>query len=409
VHRVAERSISPAQLLALLAVVVTVLTSSGCGVTVDPSSRALNALDDAISRLSADSADWQDTLGSLQAQLKDVTDKLPRDVQTIINTELSNLAARSIAAVGTEFRCNTDFVGQRVKLVLERIRAKLTRAELPARPPTFCSMVPSAVDLSLEPNRRNRIDLYGYDLDRSPPFVLSVVENGGGTRDVTDVAVTRQTHYQATINLGANGVTLNSASLKLRLAWEGQTVSEIPVIQPEAPKCQRMVVSVPIGMRTVRPPLVVGDDDFNGHGPLTTITVQLGYVPGGNTLGVSIQMTARQTNGGSDTTQASGTDTWTTYTALPPWSIARVVTPTSDSFSYTDTTRDRDDPFDRGVGGLVRQYVFVGDTTGPDAGVRTQATVFFNQPQVELISGPHCRTAGRFLQPVPMTLIVSNS
>ena len=145
-------------------VVITLLTISSISGCVDfqpladSIDKAVSVLDDAIFKLDNANADWQKILEETRDQLTD-------SAQSTIRNEVSNTLTRAVATTGVEFRCDTDFIRTRVRQDLIRIRAHLLGETPPAVIPALCQVVPSQVDLSLEPNRRSSIGYYGYDFD----------------------------------------------------------------------------------------------------------------------------------------------------------------------------------------------------------------------------------------------------
>ena len=77
---------------------------SGCfGGITSSIDKAVAVIDLGISDLQTASAEWQTVL-------QRVANNLPTDISEQIRTEAQNLATRSIATAGTEFRCNVDFL-----------------------------------------------------------------------------------------------------------------------------------------------------------------------------------------------------------------------------------------------------------------------------------------------------------
>jgi len=148
--------------------IASILTSlmlilSACGTVEETRDKTIAALDEAIVDLADESADWQ-------IVLQDTLAKLTEDTQQTIRNDITNLLRRAPAAVGAEFRCDVDFVRKRVRQDLIRIRASFLGVQVDDKEPTFCSVVPLAVDASLVPSELNLVEFYGYDLD--PPPVL---------------------------------------------------------------------------------------------------------------------------------------------------------------------------------------------------------------------------------------------
>jgi hypothetical protein len=195
----------------------------------DTTTLAVGALDDGIAALGNASADWQ-------AVLQDVQRNLPKDAQEFVRNEISNTISRGVAAAGAEFRCNVDFLRTRAREVLLRLRAQLLGGAYPETEPALCSVVPLGVDLSLDVSRRNLLEYYGYDLDS--PAVQAQLVNSTGTLDVT-AKLDRPTPYHMTLNLGANGVQMNTSSQHLLLKWKDRALSSVAVIKSAPHACSR--------------------------------------------------------------------------------------------------------------------------------------------------------------------------
>jgi hypothetical protein len=386
-----RQATGPNRVFAIFAsLLIMLVTLSGCGINLGLSTNtenavndALNTLDDAISTLDNASADWQKVL-------QDTVAKLTDDAQSTVRNEVTNVMNRGIAAVGGEFRCDVDFLRVRVRQDLMRIRAKLLGLAVEPAEPTFCSVVPQFVDMSLEPNRRNIITLFGYDFDAAPPMQV-LLDNGTGTVDVSN-KLDRQTHYHMTLNLGANGVPVTRASQKLLLKWQSRDISVIPIVQPSMPKCQTAVVRAPVGSHTYIPPRTQGDREFKGHGPRVNVTVRLENR--GTHVEATVAMSALEvkdngTTVAGDGTRAGGSQTITIYTAPPGQRIKRVIGTLEDGVRYVDTDH-ANDTFERTAAGPVKRFVVTGDTEGDDAGVDTGVKVDFNPLQLELVQTQNC-------------------
>lgn len=334
-------------------------------------------LDGAIDALERNSASWQ-------AVLQDAMAELTEDAQSTVRNELSNLLNRSIAATGAELRCDIDFVGTRVRQALVRIRARILGQEVPPPEPALCSVVPPAIDMELEPNRRNKLEFFGYDFDTTPITVRLHDDNR-----VLDVSehLDRLTHYQMTLNLGANGVPLSSASNRVTLEWQGRQISSVPVIQPTTPVCREQTAEyVRNTYLSFTPPHTgTGDREYAGHGPEVWATAR--WVLQGNQVSVRLWMKARETR--SDWTTAEGVRVEPYYTAPPGWRIERVVGEVESSAHYVDTDHNLD-RVGGGPSGPVKEFVFRGDRRGDDAGTYTGVDVFFNPLTVELVEVGNC-------------------
>ena len=339
----------------------------------DAATQAVNVIDNAIADLSFESANWREIMEKAIADL-------PSDIQSTIRTEMSDLLNRAIAATGAEIRCNTDFLRNRLAQGLQNIKAKLLNQKPPELEPQLCNVIPLAIDMGLSPNRRNKIEFYGYDFDKAKIEVL--LENSNGTLDVSN-RLDRPTHYHMTLNLGGTDINLSPRSQRLILRWNDRIISTIGIIQASPDICAARTVNELPSPVSYTPPHTRGDRDFDGNGPDMTTRVNL--INKGNRVDAEIFLEAKETK--RDWTTASGTTTVTLYTADPGWEIENIVGPTESSYAY----RDNDHALDRFPGsGPVRTYTFMGDGPGDDAGVHTRVEVTFNRIRMELKETGDC-------------------
>ena len=98
---------------------------TGCGAIdkivnfgTDTRTETVNTLNDAISALQSQSADWQQVL-------KDTVSKLTKDAQSTLRSEISNLISRTVAQGGVELRCDADFVRERIREELVQIESQV--------------------------------------------------------------------------------------------------------------------------------------------------------------------------------------------------------------------------------------------------------------------------------------------
>jgi hypothetical protein len=120
------------------------------------------------------------------------------------------------------------------------------------------------------------------------------------------------------------------------------------------------------------PPHTRGDRDFGGHGPRVWCNVQV-RVRNQTEIWAEVYMKAQETQ--QDWTTAEGTETFRVYTHDRP--ILDIV---SDAFSdvYYQDHDHAEDVITLSGGELVKQFVFVGDTRGSEAGTRTGVVISFN-------------------------------
>ncbi len=350
------------------------------GVTVpNATEQAIAVLDRGINELGAASADWQDIMNK-------VISDLPDEIQSTIKNEVSNLLQRGIAAAGTEFRCNVDFLRHRMRQGLQRIKSKMLGTELPPVEPQLCQVVPSAVDMSLPQNRRNKIEFFGYDFDMTNVQVFLV--SGSSEINITN-HLDMPTHYAMTLNLGSSGVPLNAQSKRIILRWNGRNISTMAVIQPAPDICESKFDNFTVSNISVMPLHATmpgksrGDKEFDGHGPRMYCSVSI--LNESTHLRARIYVTASETR--SDWTYGKRERYFTIYTADPGFNIEKVISSTFASYSYTDN----DHALDVFAGsGPVQKFIFNGDGSGNDIGRNTKVEIQFNTFRVQLKETGDC-------------------
>lgn len=374
-----------------LAVIALVVAGCGGGVKVGADEQTRALLDDAINRLTNQSADWQRIL-------TETRDNLPKDAQSFVRTELTTVLDRSVRAAGSEVRCIIDFLGQRVLEDLQRLRALLLHQEPPLRRPTICGINPSLVRMSernADPSRFEAVEIHGYNFDTQPsPQVLLTDNNvvSDVTKNGAVSNLTHQSHYQMTLNLGGNGVKLSATSQVIALAWNGTRLSEVPVIQPELAPCKVRTVHLDsIGMHEVRAVLDSGDREFGVNGPMVSAGVTLTNRE--SHVDADLWIRAEERNNGD--TVGSGRMTFSIHSAETGWRVLRIVTPTSDTIpTYHDTTWEVDVRH-QGGNGPVSRYELWGDTHGwdvePDRDDGTRVRAFFRRVVIEEVQASNCK------------------
>ena len=347
----------------LITAVGAALLVSSCGfdraidtvtdTVTDTRTATVNALNDAIDSLNANSAAWQSVL-------QDTMNKLTDAAQATVRNEIANVASRSIAQAGVEFRCNADFVGDRVRQALVRIKAQFLGQSVPPVQPGFCQVVPIAVDRDAVPAHVKQLEFYGYDFEAATNLRVFLegrkVTQQDGRLDVTS-KLDRPTHYAMTLKFGATGVQLTDTSQRFVLEWEGRQISTVAVIQPQTPVCESRIVRLPLTRVTYVPPHTRGDGEFDGNGPVVDARVNLLVRP--QSIDARVYMKAQETS--SDWTTAEGTKVFPLFKPGPDWQIDGVVEDTVTTHHYVDTNTT-DDSFDKGSGTAVKRFVFVGDT-----------------------------------------------
>lgn len=336
---------------------------------VDKITRAIN---NAVAELNQNSSEWQDVMQDLINELGGIDDGLA----SLISTEVQNLLERGVAVVGAELRCNVDFIGNRMLYALLRLKREYLDAayEPPALVPYVCEAAPSTLDRFDIPDHVDTLEFFGYDFDLSG--VMLYVEKSNGTRENVTEYLVKPTHYQMTVDLGPEGLSLTSQDDKFVLIYGFSELSLVKIQQGTTD-----IVTTSPGSRTFIPPRTNGDEYFKGS-PEITCRVDLDIINYNTQIRSTIYMKAEESS--SDQTTAEGTDTHIIYTAPAGKEIREICCVTYDYLPvYTDTDKTTD-YFERGSGGPVERYEIVGQADGTDAGTNTQVVVEYNTIPVEL-------------------------
>lgn len=334
--------------------------------------RITRTIDNAINTLNQNSSEWQDIMNRLAAQLQGIDDQLAQ----LIEVEVQNLLERGIAVIGTEFRCNVDFIGYRMRDALIRIKSEYLGYDVALDPlkPYICEVVPTSVDRILIPDRLDVLEFFGYDFDLED--VKLYVENSNGGRTNVSQHLVKPTHYHMTVSLGPDGVELSSQNNKFVLTCGYEDLSYVKITQGSTE-----TDTILPGKRTYKPPHTRGDQEYKGDGPEVFCRVELSIINFNTQVMAEIYMKAEQTK--ADWTTAEGTDSYILYTAPAGKEIKQILCPAYDQITYLDSNVTQD-VFERGIGGPVLRYKFSGDTEGNDAGTNTGVIVEYNPIQVEL-------------------------
>lgn len=205
----------------------------------------VNALQRAIDSLNQASQDWQTILNNLK-------EELPNEVQSTIKVEIQNLIKTTIATTGVEFRCNSDFINNRIKLHLQKIMNNF-KSQFPSifpgrKPqvnivPTICQTTPDAIEKKHVPERVSKLTIYGYDFNHNKYLKVFLVEKFKRSTDVTK-NLARNSNYVMTLNLGKNGVRLTDRSNKIVLKHGTKAISSINIIQSSKKQCETKIKTI---------------------------------------------------------------------------------------------------------------------------------------------------------------------
>jgi hypothetical protein len=361
--------------IGMVLILIALLVFSACdcfGGVTESIDDAVTVIDNAIEDISSDSASWQTIL-------QRVANELPEDISEIIRSDAQNLATRSIAATGTEFRCNVDFLANRAIAALRNLKAKLLGEDPPLLPPAFCQVVPSSIDLEISPTSWSIVTLHGYDLDHRDRAgnrlrVLMLDEQGAITQ-LDESRIGRTTHYQITLNLGDMARQLHQDKIvKLLVEWDGSTddYPEIVVIPWIA---DTMLETVNVGRTTYMPPHTWGDRDFSTDDD-EHMSIDVRGILDIEESWINCQVYMKAT--------AEGWSNWArAYTAPFNWRIIDV-RPSMNSRQTANITVHGDITYYRPTGEVVTRFIVWGDRDGDEAGTWTKVEVHWTPLNITL-------------------------
>jgi hypothetical protein len=367
---------------------LTMLAGCGsCGVTVSPSADTLSIINNAIDGITRNSADWMTIL-------QDTRDKLTDSAQSTVRNEITNSLQRAEAAAGTEIKCIIDFIGSRVREDLLHIKEAILNEPVDPPIPALCSVVPSVIDLSLDPTRRNLITMNGYNFDTKPAIQAFLVpQNGASATDVTKYLF-RTTHYEMTLNLGSNGIPVSGSSKEIDIDWQNQMLSAIPIIQSN-PQCRVQTMTVSLGSHRFIPMnLVQGDRDFYGHGPHIDVLVSPGYVGSGGTItNATVLISVIFQEIGGDGTKVVGFDHLDNVVSIPSGWALKSISDLGDAHVIFDHDPSMsEERYPVGIG-WVSDMLFGGFNGGTAAGGTAYVTVNFRPVTATLVQTQNCQGA----------------
>jgi hypothetical protein len=368
----------------------------------DALTNATDIVDKGANNIQEDQGQYAQIIQDTISQLKGVADKLPKDVQSTLSTEVTQLSDRSVAKAGVEFHSSVDFLAQRAVQGLQRLKAALTGKPLPPSEPAFDTVSPEQLMLSLAPERRTSVLLYGWDMDHADAkgnlcgIVLQT--DDGRTIPLPEARIGRTTHYQLTLNTSGTDfeslLTQNHVS-KMVVSWNGQTsgLPQVLVAQKPAPTAHTEV-------RTVRdvgggefppfvPPHTRGDADFDtgdNNKPMDIRVIGQTMIQGNRVI-ARVYMWAYEPR--PNFTTAQGWSAWKSiYQADAGWQITHV-SPIGQTDHQQMVTRGTEDATGRVVaaepdGEPVSRFEFYGDHDGDEAGTWTRVVVSFRSLTVDL-------------------------
>jgi hypothetical protein len=206
-----------------------IATISGCGIkkeVQDTRNVAVSVLDDSIQKMSRQSDGWKTVL-------EETRDKLVKEGQSTLANEVSNVISRASSDAGIEVKCSVDFLRDRSKEELVKLRATITKEKLELKP-VFCNPTPNSIDMNLSPERRNVVEISGYNLT-TENIKVSLLDSKANTKVDVSSHLSNPSGYLLTLNLASNGVPLLPSSDKIIFDLPNAGSRSIGISQPVAP------------------------------------------------------------------------------------------------------------------------------------------------------------------------------
>ncbi len=211
-------------ILIVLSAFTLALLLAGCGGNPEAEvDEAVLILDQAIEAIEQRSLRWQSVM-------EESGDELVKLGQGSIADEMSEAIGRFFADLGTPAHCRPDFVHNRLRDDLVRLRAQLTEEELQLSP-VFCTPNPNVVRITdVQDGIVDSVEVSGYNLDFADIQVL-LVDAENQRIDVSDF-LTNPSQYLFVLDLGENGVPLTSSSSELLFTLDANETRSVSIIQP---------------------------------------------------------------------------------------------------------------------------------------------------------------------------------
>ncbi|MGB3638049.1 MAG: hypothetical protein WBA39_10810 [Rivularia sp. (in: cyanobacteria)] len=191
----------------------------------------VDTLNEGIVRLESGSESWQNVL-------KETRDKLIEEGQSSLANEVSNTLSRATSDIGIEAKCYTDFLRDRTREELIKLRATITKEKLQLKP-VFCNPTPDSINMNLPQNRRTNISIAGYNLTRDAIKVF-LEDTQNRKTDVSD-SIDNPSNYKLTVTL--DRIPLNKTSKRLIFELANGTKHSIGIIKAYKPPKQEFRLS----------------------------------------------------------------------------------------------------------------------------------------------------------------------
>ena len=346
--------------------------------------RSVTELTSATDRLNANGANIVNILNSIKTDF-------PQEIHDIITNDVQNLVTTSVAATGQEFRCNVDFLRDRVKRGLSNtiiklknlvlLRKKASLQPIPLIQPTFCSCTPNEIDLNND--KTKSVQVYGYDFDNADSLHVYASKLDGTRMDISSW-VAKPSNYNITIGVNQGASLAGYNKVEIYMSHKGLYSF---LIIPKTPKiCQEKDWNASPVPQTIdfMARACGGDPEFAGA-VFMHCDGQLYLTPTGDAIMCKIHFTADEKDGD---THACWDQVMPIYQAEVGQKIKKILTPTTFDYTYINN-HEEPDFFDGN--GFVQKATFRGDHQGADVGQWTGATLqLANLRMIEVEANSDC-------------------
>ena len=336
-------------LCVLLSGCVAILVAS-CKVKTDIAAsvnKIVAAMDDASYLMDQNSAEFQNILSSLSADIANIDS----DLSILIRRDIASILERAPAIAGQEFRCNSDFVGARLNnslrclqrdfMLQSNYQGSVPVPDCNQAMPTVCTLSPSAIQQDLNPQV---LDIFGYDFDLG--ISAELVDSVGVVTDITSYFAF-PSHYHATLNMSNSGIPNIYTGERINILYGNTLISSVSILQGET--CNM----ISPGSRTLVLPGKNSEVELVGP-----VWIDVSVTPNGSKLSASIDVIFFYNKTFATRILAEYSDkndTYNLFTAPPDRRISGLHIEPSDRVFFNDID-DQPNFLERGNYGLVKRF-----------------------------------------------------
>ena len=170
------------------------------------------------------------------AQWRALADEALEELPEEFRHQFDLAFSRAIEAAGAEFRCDTDFVRQRLVEDLLSIRASALGQAAPTKTIRICNIWPEAVielDQDLQPKDKTYLRFGGYNFD-DPDVRVLLEYKDDHSDDLTRCCLDNPTHYLLTVDL--DEINFTPEHRRIIIEGAGSQRNTVAINQPPIKK-----------------------------------------------------------------------------------------------------------------------------------------------------------------------------